>query len=99
LLHAYSILGDDLAQWRAYSGGKGGYAIRFDPQGLAKSGLSNEILLHRLEYDARKQATLLDDILTRAERYYIECEGRGRAPNLEEWAQEFLELYLVLVQI
>jgi hypothetical protein len=45
----FSILGDDLAQWRAYSGGEGGYAIRFDPQKLAKSGLSNEILLHRVE--------------------------------------------------
>jgi hypothetical protein len=47
----FSIRGDDLAQWRAYSGGEGGYAIRFDPQKLAKSGLSNEILLHRVEYD------------------------------------------------
>jgi Protein of unknown function (DUF2971) len=94
----FSILGDDLAQWRAYSGGEGGYAIRFDPQKLAKSGMSNEILLHRIEYDLGKQATLLDDILTRAERYYVECEGRARAPNLEEWAQEFLDLYLSYIE-
>src|SRR5258708_16380011 len=28
---------DDLSQWRAYSGGEGGYAIRFDPLALAQS--------------------------------------------------------------
>jgi hypothetical protein len=94
----FSTLGDDLAQWRAYSGAEGGYAIRFDPQQLAKSGRSNDILLHRVEYDLLKQATSLDDILARAERYYIECEGRARAPNLEEWAQEFLGLYLSYIE-
>jgi len=95
----FSMLGDDLAQWRSYSGGEGGYAIRFDPQKLAKSGQPNEILLLRVEYDLGKQASLLDDILTRAERYYTECEGRARAPNLEEWAQEFLGLYLPYIEL
>src|SRR5262249_40214215 len=51
----FSTLGDDLAQWRAYLGGEGGYAIRFDPQNLARSGLSSQILLHRVEYDPGKQ--------------------------------------------
>jgi hypothetical protein len=94
----FSMLGDDLAQWRAYSGGEGGYAIRIDPHKLAKSGQPNDILLHQVEYDPEKQTALLDDILTRAQRHYIECEGRNRAPNPEEWAREFLELYLSYVE-
>jgi hypothetical protein len=89
----FSTLGDDLSQWRAYSGGEGGYAIRFDPRNLAQSGLSNQILLHRVEYNPGEQAALLDDILTRAERYYLECEGHSNAATAEEWTQEFVALY------
>jgi hypothetical protein len=94
----FSTLGDDLSQWRAYSGGEGGYAIRFDPQQLAKSGLSNEILLHRVEYNPGMHAKFLDDILAWAERYYTESESRSRTQNAEEWTKEFVALYLSYIE-
>jgi hypothetical protein len=49
---------DDLSQWRAYAGGKGGYAIRFYMQKLAKSGVGCECLLLKVEYEPENQANL-----------------------------------------
>jgi DUF2971 family protein len=90
---------DHLSQWRAYSGEQGGYAIRFDMQRLAKSGVASECLLLKVEYGPENQANLLDDIINRAEEYYINCEGRQRAPSWEEWTQEFVDFYLWHIQI
>jgi hypothetical protein len=95
----FSELNDDLSQWRAYSGGEGGYAIRFDSPKLRESGAPNQVLLLRVEYDSQRQTAILDDIVSRAERYYLECEGRQRAPCLEQWAEEFVTFYLSLVNI
>ncbi len=90
---------DDLSQWRAYSGGEGGYAIQFDLRRLAKSGLLAESLLFKVEYDVEKQTLFLDDIIKSAEQHFINCEGRQRAPNLDEWAREFVEFYLWRIEI
>lgn len=90
---------DDLSQWRAYSGDEGGYAIRFDMQKLAKSGVGSECLLLKVEYEPENQANLLDDIVNRAEQLYINCEGRQRAANLDEWTQEFVHFYLWRIEI
>jgi hypothetical protein len=89
----------DLSQWRAYSGGKGGYAMRFDTQRLAKSGAASEYLLLKVEYEPENQANLLDDIVNRAEEHYINCEGRQRAASWDEWTQEFVQFYLWHIQI
>ena len=40
----FSEQNDDLSQWRAYSGGEGGYAIRFDPLKLRQSGAPDGVL-------------------------------------------------------
>jgi Protein of unknown function (DUF2971) len=90
---------DDLSQWRAYSGSEAGYAIPFDTQKLAKCGLGSECLLLKVEYEPENQANLLDDIVNRAEQYYINCEGRQRAPSLDEWTQEFVHFYLWRIEI
>jgi hypothetical protein len=95
----FSEQNDDLSQWRAYSAGEGGYAIRFDSVQLAKSGQPNQILLLKVEYQPEHQAGFLDDIVNQSERYYLECDGKQRAPCSDQWAEEFVAFYLSLIEI
>jgi hypothetical protein len=90
---------DDLSQWRAYTAGEGGYAIRFDQFKLRQGGGPSEVLLFRVEYDLQKQGVILNDMVAHAEQYYSECEGRKRAPNPQEWAREFVAFYLFEIEI
>lgn len=96
----FSELNDDLSQWRAYSGGEGGYAIRFDHIRLRQGsgGFASPLLL-RVEYDLQRQRIICDDIISQAERYYVECEGRQRAQSPQHWAEEFVRFYLWLIEI
>ena len=84
---------DDLSQWRAYSGGEGGFTIQFDPQKLREGGVEPQILLVRVEYDPSNHATMFDDILKRTEQYFLELEGAKKAPT-EAWVEEFLSYWL-----
>jgi hypothetical protein len=90
----FSELYDDLSQWRAYSGGEGGYAIEFDSSKLRIAGGTHEIILLRVEYNLEKQAVIVDGFLQYIEQYYTEAEGRKLAPSLEAWAQEFAKYFL-----
>jgi len=90
----YQLLYDDLSQWRAYSGGEGGYAIEFDSSQLRIAGGPHEILLLRVEYNLEKQAVILDGFVQYIEQYYVEAEGRKLAPSLDVWAEEFTKYFL-----
>jgi hypothetical protein len=85
---------DDLSQWRAYSGGEGGYAIQFDPIKLRQAGFGAEILLVRVEYEPSNHAIMFDDILKWSEQYFLGLEGAQKAPNKEAWIEEFLSYWL-----
>src|SRR5271166_1213817 len=79
---------DDLSQWRAYSGGEGGYAIQFEPMKLREAGFlpmpddttQPQILLVRVEYDPSNHATMFDDILVWTEKFFLGLEG-ARLPR------------------
>jgi Protein of unknown function (DUF2971) len=94
----FSENGDDLAQWRAYSGGESGYALKFDPQRLAKAGLTHQTLqtvLLRVEYyKPERHDILLDDIVKWTDEFYLRGIMRKRAPAPEEWAEEFAGVWL-----
>jgi hypothetical protein len=68
-LHLYVLCfseqGDDLSQWRAYSGGEGGYAIRFFPTMLPVMGH-----LIRVEYDPAAQGALCTRSLIAWRHYF-----------------------------
>jgi hypothetical protein len=53
-----------------------------------------ESLLLKVEYESDSQINLLDDIVRLAEQHYLNCEGKQRAPSLDEWAHEFVAFYL-----
>jgi hypothetical protein len=85
---------DDLSQWRAYSGGEGGYALQFDPQKLAALGAQEQILLFRVEYNPDIHSRMFDDVVKWSEEFFFSCEGSHRAPNQEAWIEEFLTFWL-----
>lgn len=92
----FSEDGDDLSQWRAYSGGEGGYAIAFDPVKLyesATSGESTAQFLIRVEYDEEGHDSILTDVLRQGEEFFMQLEGAARATT-EDWAAEFVRYWL-----
>lgn len=93
-LFCLSTKKDHLSQWRAYSGGEGGYSVEFDPEGLRQAGINNQVMLLRVEYSERNHAILLDDVINCAELFYIKGEGRTRAPNEDAWTDEFVRCFL-----
>lgn len=88
---------DDLSQWRAYSGGEGGYAIEFDPMKLIIAGLlptqdgktGAHSLLVRVEYNSTNQASILDEIVKLTEELFRNLSGAKKAPTIDAWADEF----------
>ena len=93
---------DDLSQWRAYSGGEGGYAIQFDSKELSKAELlpmedgtiPSPISLVRVQYDTADHAIMFDDILEWTEKFFLELEGRKNSPTVEKWTEEFCFYWL-----
>lgn len=93
---------DHLSQWRAYSGGEGGYAIQFDLTKLSKAQLLPmedgtilpPISLVRVEYDTANHAIMFDNILEWTEKFFLELEGRKNAPTVEDWTEEFCFYWL-----
>jgi hypothetical protein len=79
---------DDLSQWRAYSGGEGGFAIEFDSNLLASLAVEDESALFCVRYVAHP--TLLKDALDLTESLYIQGEGKARAPSDTEWRDDLL---------
>jgi hypothetical protein len=89
----FSEDGDDLAQWRAYSGGESGYALRFDPRRLVTAGMEHQTLLFRVEYKPKHHDILLDDILKWIDEFFLRGIMRNRAQT-PEWAEEFAAVWL-----
>jgi hypothetical protein len=97
----FSECRDDLSQWRAYSGGEGGYAIQFDPIKLREAGflprpdgkIEPKILLVRVEYDPSNHAAMFDDILKWTEQFFLGLDGAKKA-TVEAWADEFCRYWL-----
>ena len=93
---------DDLSQWRAYSGGEGGYSIQFDPIKLRESGFITapdgktkpQTFLVRVEYDPMNHATMFDDILKWTEQFFLGLSGAAAAPTIDAWAEEFCRYWL-----
>jgi len=85
---------DDLSQWRAYSGGEGGYAIQFDPIELARRASTIETLqiLVRIVYKLENE--LVDTLLTFGEQCFVELQGASRAPTEAAWLAEFMPYWV-----
>jgi hypothetical protein len=98
----FSERGDHLSQWRAYSGGEGGYAIQFDPIKLREAGflpapdgkLVPQIFLVRVEYNPVNHASMFDDILKWTEQFFLGLGGATKAPTIDAWADEFCRYWL-----
>jgi hypothetical protein len=85
---------DDLSQWRAYSGGEGGYAIQFDAKKLRENAQKQGIYLVRVEYQSNNHGILLDDLLRYAENLFLACEGAANASSEDEWSREYVNFWL-----
>jgi len=90
----FSTAYDDLNQWRAYSGGEGGYALQLNFGQLGREALSrHNALLVPVIYDPATKAQLLDDLVVNTERFFLEGIKAGRAPTTEAWAGEFIQAW------
>jgi Protein of unknown function (DUF2971) len=85
---------DDLSQWRAYSGGEGGYAIQLDSAKLLLDEKDPEVRLVRVEYNTDRHDSMFDDALGWGERSFMELEGASRAEDKKAWADEFVQCYV-----
>jgi hypothetical protein len=91
----FSEDGDDLSQWRAYSGGESGYALRFDPKQLAtEAWMRHKTALLRVEYRPENHDVLLNDMVTWTNKFYLRGIQRNRAPSPDAWAEEFAAVWL-----
>jgi hypothetical protein len=96
-LTCFSEDGDDLSQWRAYSGGEGGYAIQFDSRYLRNLPPPVITILGKVEYDKTQQDRFIDAVLTGCIRFFLDGLKKNRAPTMEEWASEFVSYWASLV--
>ncbi|NYF78370.1 DUF2971 domain-containing protein [Granulicella arctica] len=79
----FSLLEDDLSQWRSYGGGENGYAIGIKTKDLF--GASNSLVV-RVVYDIQKHAALANQIAEATVRFYKE----GLEAGIESWDDVFL---------
>ena len=84
----FSKNGDDLSQWRAYSGGENGYAIGFRADGLFGQGI-----VARVNYDRSQHKAIADEIAKATVRFFREGIEKKRAPSTEEWTGEFSHVW------
>lgn len=94
----FSAKRDDLSQWRAYSGGEGGYMIEFDADALKNT--IQEVSLGRVVYDTKKMRKILTAMVKEVARIYSKSEGAKLARNKndkDEWAEECVKFWLQTV--
>jgi hypothetical protein len=80
----FSKNGDDLSQWRAYSGGENGYAIGFRASKLAGQGT-----VARISYDRAQQNIAAEEIAKATVRFFCDGIEKQRAPSPKDWVNEF----------
>ena len=85
---------DDLSQWRAYGGNAGGYSIEFDIDKLLEIVGPNQDLISPVIYDGQELKVILDDVIVWTETFFMQGLKDGRAPTMEEWAEEFGNYWL-----
>jgi Protein of unknown function (DUF2971) len=93
---------DHLSQWRAYSGGEGGYALQFDPLKLYEATFISmpdgttqpQMSLVQVEYDPLNHTTIFDDMLVWTENFFLGLEGKNKAPTVKAWTEEFCGYWL-----
>jgi hypothetical protein len=85
---------DDLSQWRAYSGGEGGYTIQFDPNKLVQTG-ELQVWLVKVNYKPEDHTVMFDEVLRWGEQRFVELEcARRVSPNQQAWVDEFVGYYI-----
>jgi hypothetical protein len=85
----FSRDGDDLSQWRAYSGGEDGYAIGFRASDL----MGRNGPLVRVNYDAEQHKAVAKEIASATSQFFLEgLEARG-ATSEHEWTMEFFPVW------
>jgi hypothetical protein len=85
---------DDLSQWRAYGGISGGYSIEYDLEKLAKILEPNHDLISPVIYGGDDLNSILYDLIKWTEINFMQGLQDGRAPTMEEWAEEFGSYWL-----
>lgn len=89
-----STLDDDLAQWRAYGKGSGGYAVRFSGPGLLATCHLSQVALVPVTYRARSQQALVSRFCEEALADYNANEGKPEAAALARARREISLLIL-----
>ncbi|HTI88286.1 MAG TPA: DUF2971 domain-containing protein [Alphaproteobacteria bacterium] len=80
---------DDLSQWRAYSGGEGGYAIAFHAKAIALVGAADQSYLAPVQYDENIQRDIAREVAAGTFKFFREgLKTRGAEPR-EEWLRSF----------
>jgi hypothetical protein len=85
----FSLLEDDLSQWRAYGGGENGYAIGFRAGDLR----STPILLIRVNYDPDLHRQLAEEAAEATLRFFIEGLVKYGQNDRGEWSKVFLPVW------
>jgi hypothetical protein len=91
----FSERGDDLSQWRAYSGSEGGYAIQFDAMKIRQAGFltapDGKItpqIFGACRIHIVNRASMFDAILKWTEPFFLGLDGAKKAPTSDAWADE-----------
>jgi hypothetical protein len=86
----FTTKNDDLSQWRAYSGGEGGYAIGFDTAKMLDAFLNSNSVIAPVVYDQSRQMQTCRQIVERAFDAYR--QGLTDRPGVaaSEWATVFV---------
>jgi DUF2971 family protein len=60
---SFSCEADSLAQWRAYGGAAGGYAIGFEGETLRQAAGKNDMKLVKCVYESEQQSTIVEAVI------------------------------------
>ena len=95
----FSARGDDLSQWRAYSGGENGYAIGFDGPQLRNMFSTLETHLHPVSYNLAFNQNLAKEIARATVRFYMDGIAKKRERTREQWLDTFIRAWRGTVEI
>ena len=95
----FSALGDDLSQWRAYSGGENGYSIGFDGAQLRSKFYEAHSHLMPVAYREAHQQNLADALAEATLRFFREGFAKSNAPSRKDFESEFLRDWGELIVI
>lgn len=85
--------GDDLAQWRAYGGGEGGYAIGFDVNFLHQALIQDGASWGPVCYNTDLQRQIAESVVDATVRFYLEGLSTRSDVSPDAWANAFLPVW------